>query len=150
MSILDETVVKAKEVLDIAGKKTNDIISVQKMKMNIASMKSQLSKLYEDLGRLCYDNGQSDTPSAVMLEIMTEIENKLAEIKSTENKLADLRGEKLCPACGTKNVNEAGYCSKCGTQLAAATASEAAAADENNSDAPEEAVDAQSDKAVEE
>ena len=33
MSIFDETVVKAKEVLDIAGKKTNDIISVQKIKM---------------------------------------------------------------------------------------------------------------------
>lgn len=32
MSIFDETVVKAKEVLDIAGKKTNDIISVQKIK----------------------------------------------------------------------------------------------------------------------
>ena len=38
MSIFDETVVKAKEVLDIAGKKTNDIIAVQKIKMSVSKI----------------------------------------------------------------------------------------------------------------
>ena len=116
MSIFDETVVKAKEVLDIAGKKTNDIISVQKIKMSIASLKSQLSKMYEALGRLCCDNG-TETPSVNMLELMSEIEERIAEVKSLEKKLAALRGEKICTTCGTKNTSESLYCNKCGSKL---------------------------------
>ena len=116
MSIFDETVVKAKEVLDIAGKKTNDIIAVQKIKMSIASLKSQLSKMYEALGRLCCDNG-TETPSVNMLELMSEIEERIAEIKSLEKKLAALRGEKICTVCGAKNTSESLYCNKCGSKL---------------------------------
>ena len=126
MSIFDDTVVKAKEVWDIAGKKTNDIITVQKLKMSIASLKSQLSKMYESLGRLCSDS-LTGPPSVSMLELMSEIEERIAEIKQLEKKLALLRGEKICSACGTKNMSDASYCYNCGNKL-----SDAQPADENS------------------
>ncbi len=117
MSLFDETVVKAKEVLDIASKKTNDMISVQKMKMNLASLNSQLTRMYEALGRLCCDNGEANTPNANMLEMMTEIDKKIAEIKFIEDKISAVKGDRICSSCGTKNVSEAGFCYRCGTKF---------------------------------
>ena len=52
-----------------------------------------------------------------MLELMSEIEERIAEVKSLEKKLAALRGEKICTACGTKNTSESLYCNKCGSKL---------------------------------
>ena len=91
---------------------------------------NELLEMYEALGRLCCDNG-TETPSVNMLELMSEIESRIAEIKSLEKKLAVLRGEKICTACGTKNVSEAVYCNKCGNKLPDA---EPAEENENDSD----------------
>ena len=128
MGTFEETVAKAKEALDVAGKKTSAMINVQKLKVNLATAKSQLSKLYETLGRLCFESGSCD--DAAIAELKGDIEAKIADVRDLEAKLATAKGEKICEACFVKNTATADYCNKCGQKLGAKAEPEECEAEE--------------------
>lgn len=114
----EDTVIKAKELLDATGKKVNDAVNIQKMKINIAKMRSEIEGDYQILGRLYYDgvkkeNVDSDTIKAIVDEIDTE-KDKLREM---EAELAYAKGDMVCDRCGAVNSTDSDFCSKCGSPL---------------------------------
>lgn len=121
MGIIEETAVKAKDAFDVVAKKTGEVWSAQKIKYNIASVNSQLSKDYETLGRLCYESlcGEdiSLSENEEVKELKASIEDKLEKIKEYEDRLDAAKKVAVCPDCGTKCALDAVFCSKCGKRL---------------------------------
>ena len=88
-----------KKVIDVTntvGKKTNDLIEEGKLLYKIREAEREIDRLYQDLGRAVYEADED-------MEL--------------RGKLADIKGSRVCRACGTINPNGSCYCSKCGTQL---------------------------------
>lgn len=115
MGMFEDIVVKAKDGFDIATKKTGEVISVQKMKLSIASINSSISKDYEAVGRLQVDSVKNGTDnSEAIAQIVAEIDKKKAEIEKLEEEISESTNKKNCARCGAKNDAEAAFCNKCG------------------------------------
>ena len=61
MDFLDNAINKAKEVVDIAYKKTEEVVLTEKQRFDIASLNSKIDKDYKALGEIflsvkCYDD----------------------------------------------------------------------------------------------
>ena len=54
MDFIDDAVTKAKEAFDVACKKTNEVVTTQKQKFDIASLEAKRTKDFEALGRFYY------------------------------------------------------------------------------------------------
>ena len=120
MGILEETAVKAKDAFDVVAKKTGEVWSVQKVKFNIASVNSQLSKDFETLGRICFeafDSDEAKLDEESVAELKASIKEKLEKIKEYEDQLDAQKKVVICPDCGAKCPVEAVFCSKCGKRL---------------------------------
>ena len=118
MSFFDEVAAKSKDAFDTAVKFTGDVVSEQKVRVQIASLKSKISRDYETLGRLYHDvikNG-SENEEAIN-EIIAEIEDKKQEICGLEEKIGKNDKVKICEKCSWKNPADAVFCNKCGEQL---------------------------------
>ena len=118
MGIFEETVVKAKEIADMTGKKAGEIINIQKMRVSAATLNAQISKLYEVLGRLTYDAAKNGLDTAAQSDqTVAEIDEKREELCELKAKIAEARGKRVCPACRADNGADALFCDKCGQKL---------------------------------
>ncbi len=130
MEFFDEVVNKAKEAFDVASKKTNEVVSVQKLKFEAASMESKLSKDFETLGRLVFDGQQNHVDHGDSIAaLIEEIRVKQEKLASLKDQILKMKGKTLCAHCGAALQTGAMYCSFCGAsvQAGAAEASEQAA-----------------------
>ena len=116
MGFFEEAVVKAKEVYDVAAKKTGEVVGVQKLKFKATQVNSQLSKDFETLGRLYYENAK-ESVDADYSDIMASIESKLEEIDQIQNEINEQKKTKFCSKCGFKNAETASFCNNCGEEL---------------------------------
>ena len=118
MGIFEETVVKAKEIADLTGKKAGEIINIQKMRVSAATLNSQISKLYEVLGRLAYEAAKNGADTAAQsAQTIAEIDEKREELSELKAKIAEARGKRVCHACRADNSADALFCDKCGQKL---------------------------------
>lgn len=115
MEFFEEAINKAKGVFDVAYKKTGEVISVQRQKIDVASMNSKLAKEYEALGRMVIDSVDGEveiSPTAVSKA--REIRIKEAEIEAAKQEVLKAQGKKFCENCGAANVSDAHFCYACG------------------------------------
>lgn len=118
MEFFDEAFSKAKGAFDVACKKTNEVVSLQKQKFDVAALESKLSKDYETLGRLCIDaiEGEGEF-SQDILALAADIRAKETEIENRRTDILLAQGKKFCANCGASNMSEAHYCYVCGTSF---------------------------------
>ncbi|MDD6283944.1 MAG: hypothetical protein PUB05_01095 [Firmicutes bacterium] len=118
MTTFEDTIYKAKEVIDMAGKKTGELVNIQKLKVNIAGLNSQMANDFEAIGRLCYDNMRSGTDNGdAIAAIAEEIDEKQEQVRQLRERIAELKGERICGGCNNPVSNDAEYCPKCGAKL---------------------------------
>ena len=115
MEFIEEAVVVVKDTFDAVCKKTGEAVNVGKMKYNIASMKSKLSKDYETLGRLCLDSvlEGAEIPSTAK-EVAEDIVKRKEQIKAAKAELYRAKGKQVCPECSKVNPQDARFCNDCG------------------------------------
>ena len=114
----EDTVVKTKEFLDAAGQKVGEAVNIQKIKINIAQIKSQINKDYQLLGKLYYSGEKHGNVDADAIKaMMDEIDLELDKLREAEAELAFAKGDTVCDSCGATNRADADYCSKCGVEL---------------------------------
>lgn len=92
MDFFEETIEKVKEVAGVVGKKTNEVVSVQKLKFNISSLECKITKDYEVLGKLYYDlisNGESAGTDA--MELVGTINGRMAKIEEIKKQIKDIK-----------------------------------------------------------
>lgn len=113
MAIFDDVVVNAKSAASVVSKKAGEIIDLSKLRISLASLRSELSKQYQALGEAVYNNEPAEELDAIKEEISALKQN----IEDIENVLANAKNTVTCPACGEKLSKNALYCSTCGTAL---------------------------------
>ncbi len=89
MSFWDDTVSTAKDVLEIAAKKTEKTVEVQKMRFAVQKQKNKVAKAYETLGRCYYDSCKEEDGSKELLSTLCcELDQELATLKKIKLELS--------------------------------------------------------------
>lgn len=113
---MDKIFSDIKNSVGSAVKKSGELLEITKMKVAIGDTKNEINVKLTELGRKAYEaqkNGSISDADGLVYEI-----DELYEIlKSQEAKLASLKKQKVCAACGTLCEIEAAYCSKCGEKF---------------------------------
>lgn len=118
MGFFEDSIVKAKDIINTAGEKGGEILSVQKLKIESAKIEAQIAKDFETLGRVVYSNVQSGVePNDGISGIIETLTEKQAALASVNKKIADQKGFAICEACGKTNEIDAVFCSHCGASL---------------------------------
>ncbi len=113
MAIFDDVVVNAKSAASVVSKKAGEIIDLSKLRISLASLRSELAKQYQALGEAVYNGDPVEEINAIKEEIAALKQN----ISDIEDILLSARNSVTCPACGEKLNKNARYCSTCGTAI---------------------------------
>lgn len=109
---------KAKQAVDIACKKTGEIVNTEKKKFNIAAVKNERDKLYLKLGKTYFDFlGETEACNDAAKSIVAAIKNKTEEIERLEEEMYNSKEKVICKNCKKENLKGSAYCSKCGMKL---------------------------------
>ncbi len=118
MDFLDNAVSKAKEAIDIACKKTNEVVTTQKQKFDVAAIENKRAKDFEALGKLYYnsikDSKIKDDDVKVLVDAINEKNKKIKELKDEIN---TAKNKRICPSCGANIESNSVFCNKCGAKL---------------------------------
>lgn len=118
LMMMEELFGKARKVANAAGKKTGELVEISKLKLSAMQVNTDIKALYEKLGSAVYSMNKAHYENSELLESLTEeIDEKRAELKKINDKIATLQKAKECPCCQTKNPQTAFYCQKCGSKL---------------------------------
>ena len=93
MSFWDDTVATAKDVVEIASKKAEKTVEVQKLRFAVQRQKNKISKDFETLGR-CYFESRTDDSSGELLATMcADLETQLAKLKELKIQLSQTKNQ---------------------------------------------------------
>ena len=85
MEFFDEAVGKAKDIFDVACKKTGAAVNTGKLKMEIATNETKMAKDFEALGKIYFesikDSDDLDSKTAKIRDLIAEKQNKIEAIK---------------------------------------------------------------------
>ena len=93
MGFLDDAIIKTKEVLDVACKKTDEIVTVEKQKFNIASLKSKREKVFANLGKIYFEKIKEnpEDQSEEVCSLVDDICNKNDEIARLNDEIDKIK-----------------------------------------------------------
>lgn len=118
MDFFDNAVNKAKEAIDIACKKTNDVVTTQKQKFDVAAVENKRAKDYEKLGMLYFeivkDTEIEDSQIKALVDAIKEKNEKIKDLKAEINAA---KNKRVCPNCAASIDKESVFCNNCGTKL---------------------------------
>lgn len=121
MSIMEDVLFNAKTAVDSVGKKAGRVIDRSKLRLAALDIRSELSKKYRMLGKVCYEASRTgknyDKGIKQLEDNITELNEQLEKINEL---LASSEKKIKCPECSTYNAKDAVFCSKCGVRLAEA------------------------------
>lgn len=115
--------------LNKVGKKTSDMASGAKLKLDITKLKSNIDKKYEELGSRVYflakENIEKDESIDTLIQ---EIDALFAEIKTIEAEIEKLNAEvekpevvkvqeTICTNCGAEIKEDSKFCGSCGAKV---------------------------------
>lgn len=113
-SLLD----KAMSVANVAGKKTEEMVEVSKLKLQEVSLNADLQNCYERIGSLVYRSRKSGLDNeAEITEIIAQVDALLEELAQNQSKREELKKVKKCPNCGAACAVDSHFCSRCGMML---------------------------------
>lgn len=113
MAIFDDVVVNAKSAAAVVSKKAGNLIDLSKLRISLASLRSELSKQYSALGEAVYNNEPEEEIDAIKAAISEVKQN----IEDVEKILDSSRNTVICAACGQKLPKTAQFCYVCGTAV---------------------------------
>lgn len=118
MGMFEDVFEKAKNVADMAGKKTGELVEISKLRINAADVQTKIDKEFQELGTLVYTASKehSDCTESVH-ERAVAIDALFAELAELNEKISELRRMKKCPECQYANPEDANFCLNCGAKL---------------------------------
>lgn len=109
---------KLGDVISETGKdvsqKVSDLTGIARLNMDVRKREDFVKKQYTEIGKQYYELHKEDEEP--FFEEIKLIRETLQEIDELKIQIADLKGKKKCPACGTVNEGDAVYCTKCGAK----------------------------------
>jgi hypothetical protein len=143
MGFFDELIASARDLVDKAGKQTDKVVEVSKLKYQSIQLQNELNHLYEQLGVACYTKMTEEYDNGDLIaSLADEITELRAALKVVDDKVSEQKNEKYCPVCGAKAPKEAAFCSSCGAKLEDEEPEEAEEVSEEETCTAEEAAEA--------
>ena len=118
MDFFDDMVNKAKEAIDVASKKTGEVVNTQKQKFDIASLESKRAKDYAVLGEIYYNKIKDGAvEDENVSELVLAIKEKSEKIEKLKAEVNSAKNKRICPKCGAAIEQTSNYCNACGEKL---------------------------------
>ena len=118
MEFFDDAVNKTKEVFETVSKKTGEVITTEKHKFNIASIKTKRDKDFIALGKIYFEMIKDDDSVGEEVKSLTEnIKSKSAEIERLAGEIQNTKNKLICPKCGANIDKNSLYCNICGAKI---------------------------------
>ena len=118
MDFFDDMVNKAKEAIDVASKKTSEVVNTQKQKFDIASLESKRAKDYAVLGEIYYNKIKDGAvEDENVSELVLAIKEKSEKIEKLKAEVNSAKNKRICPKCGAAIEQTSNYCNACGAKL---------------------------------
>lgn len=109
---------KLGETISATGKdvsqKAKDLTGIAKLNLDVKAKEEFVQKQYMEIGKQYFDLHKGDEEP--FFEEVNLIKETLKEIEDLKSEIADLRGQKKCPACGAVIEQDALFCNKCGAK----------------------------------
>ncbi|MCR4673181.1 MAG: zinc ribbon domain-containing protein [Lachnospiraceae bacterium] len=97
--------------------RTGDIFEAQKARVQKASLENDLIDIYAEIGKLFTEKTAAEDVPEEYAELFTKLGDCKAAITGIENKIAALKGVKICPECSAEVQKDAAFCPHCGAKL---------------------------------
>lgn len=118
MATFEDAVAKTKEYFDVARKKTGEFVDLQKLKINAATLRNEINKDFESIGRMFYDGQRQNVDNSDAIKtVVADVDGKYKELSEIEDKIREAKGGNFCQSCGTQNSDDASFCRNCGKKL---------------------------------
>ena len=102
------------DTAEVVGKKTEDLVEIQKLKSRIRNAQRSMETDYKKLGEIIY---QRYIGGAVLDEELADVCGLIMELQketaSYKEELASRKGQNICPVCGNGNPRDAAFCMQC-------------------------------------
>lgn len=142
--LFDDIVYKAKNVADVAGKKTGDVVNFSKLKYQVKQTQWDIEKAYSKLGAFVYESRKSDEDFTDLIELaINEVDLLCERMEHLELQIRTRRNVVKCASCGKENDDANCFCARCGSSLEEEKkAAEATARAEEEAEAAAEVAEA--------
>lgn len=118
MSKLDELILKAKDLAGVAGSKTQEVVELTKLHLQVTQLKSDIDANYQKLGEIIFELNKAGTQNDELIHMcVSEIQSQLDELAALSHKIDEMKNVVKCPQCMAANPVGALYCSRCGFSL---------------------------------
>lgn len=118
MKTFDDLTYKAQLLIDMAGKKSNEVIELSRLKVNRSKIKSNIDDEYKKLGSAFYKiKRENYNDEDHVNSICDKIDKLYYDLDEIELKISNLKNTKVCKCCSHKNPTNSEYCSSCGVHL---------------------------------
>jgi RNA polymerase subunit RPABC4/transcription elongation factor Spt4 len=118
MSLWDDISRKVTKGTKVVSQKSGELIEVTKIRLDMASEKDKIRKLYEDIGKAVYssrkDGVRRESEIEANCQLIDEIQYK---IRRLNQKIVQIKGGSLCKRCGQVVGPDQRYCHSCGREL---------------------------------
>ena len=103
---------------DMVVKKTDEFISIQKLRSHKSVLEAKLDNTFKRIGETVYEGRENGTEYPEEIErLCHEIDVLRREIAVCKAEIAERKGEKICPDCGASVPKEACFCMQCGRTM---------------------------------
>lgn len=118
MSGFDDFKGMAKDVTQAVGRRSSELVEVSKLKINASQLKNMIRNKYEKLGRDVYEAVRSHNENLdFIIDYVDEIYESKSELRTINNKINTILGNKPCPNCKKVNKKNVRFCADCGQEL---------------------------------
>jgi len=91
---IDTMLRKLRSAANTASKKTNEIVGISRLKLQIISHNNEIEKLYKRIGSLVYESSKNGADYAPAIsESIAQIDAHIAQIQALNIRLDDIRAE---------------------------------------------------------
>ena len=119
MEFFDKLTKKATETYKEVAEKTNKFAEETKLKKKISDRKSEINKIYEEIGKKVYQKHIADEELNIKSDLAEEcqrIDELSDEVEKLHSNIIELSNGKICQNCKQVMEKEAKFCPKCGAE----------------------------------
>ena len=118
MDFIDDALTKTKEVIGTVTQRTGEVIAAEKLKFELASLRSKRAADYKALGTIYFDIVKDDESAPDKVKAIVErIKAKDAEIERIIAEMQNARNKRVCNKCGAAIDKNSIFCNICGAKL---------------------------------
>lgn len=117
MEFFDKLGKKASEAYRVTADKTGKIAKETKLKIKMGDLKSKISDIYEEIGKIVYEKHVKKEQIDIekdLIEQCTNIDVMSDEIEALLKECLELKDKKQCSKCFTEIEKDAKFCPHCG------------------------------------